>query len=316
MDVLSVVLSACRAEDANTGRFTLHAPWALSSAGVPGALFRIARGAAYWLHIEGEAPVHVAPGDIVLLPHGSPHMIASAARLSGLSVVPFESLRSQSGMRLRGEKPLVFAVGTGPLQDATQLFAAVVTYDDPSASALMRVLPKVIHVRHDDVSHASCLAPTMELFIEETLARLPGWKLSAARMADLLLVHILRAYLTSRSGNEPGWLRGLSDPQIAQAMTLMHASPAHPWTAPSLAMQVGMSRSRFSARFQERVGLSPIAYLTAHRIELAAGRLRAGAVRLSTLAALTGYESDKNFARAFRRWAGVSPQAYRRTHAV
>lgn len=307
MDVLSEVLSGCRAESATTGRFTLHPPWSLESTGLQGAMFRIARGAPYWLQLEGMPPVRIEAGDLVLLPRGGRHVIASSPELRP---TPFSRVLSEYGMRERGEKPLVFTMGdSGP---ATELFTTIVNYGPVGQNSLLRFLPALIHLRKNDVSLASCLAPTMELFINESLNRQPGWKLSAARMGDLLMVHVLRAYLLRHGNTEANWLRGLSDPKIAQAIMLMHRWPEKPWTVPGLADEVCMSRSRFSARFRELVGVAPMGYLTTRRMERAAERLRLGPVRLADVAELVGYGSEKIFARAFRRWAGVPPSAYGR----
>ncbi|RZS84196.1 AraC family transcriptional regulator [Pigmentiphaga kullae] len=307
MDVLSEVLSGCRADSATTGRFTLHAPWSLESTGLQGAMFRIARGAPYWIQPEGMAPVRVPAGDLVVLPRGGRHTISSEP---GLAPVPFAEVLAAHGMRERGEKPLVFTHGEGGTP--TELFTTIVDYGPVGQNTVLRFLPGLIHLREDDVNLASCLAPTMRLFIEESLNRQPGWKLSAARMGDLLMVHVLRAYLLRHRDTEPNWLRGLADPKIAQAIMLMHRWPEKPWSLPSLADEVCMSRSRFSARFRELVGVSPISYLTARRMERAAERLRLGSVRLADVAELVGYGSEKIFARAFRRWAGVPPGEYGR----
>ncbi len=62
-------------------------------------------------------------------------------------------------------------------------------------------------------------------------------------------------------------------------------------------------------RFVELVGETPIAHLTAYRMYLAAGELMRGS-RLIEVAESVGYASEKAFARAFRRWAGMPPKAY------
>jgi len=307
VDVLSEVLSGCRADSATTGRFILHAPWSLESTGLQGAMFRIAQGAPYWIQPAGMPPVRVPAGDLVVLPRGGRHTISSEP---GLAPVPFADVLAAHGMRERGEKPLVFTHGEGGTP--TELFTTIVDYGPVGQNTVLRFLPGLIHLREDDVNLASCLAPTMRLFIEESLNRQPGWKLSAARMGDLLMVHVLRAYLLRHRDTEPNWLRGLADPKIAQAIMLMHRWPEKPWTLPWLADEVCMSRSRFSARFRELVGVSPISYLTARRMERAAERLRLGSVRLADVAELVGYGSEKIFARAFRRWAGVPPGEYGR----
>jgi AraC-like DNA-binding protein len=73
-----------------------------------------------------------------------------------------------------------------------------------------------------------------------------------------------------------------------------------------------MSRSNFAARFQERVGVSPKAYLTRWRMQLAATRLADGRTALAGVAEGLGYRSSFAFAKCFRRVYGQSPGRYRR----
>ncbi|WP_420227603.1 helix-turn-helix transcriptional regulator [Pigmentiphaga litoralis] len=77
-----------------------------------------------------------------------------------------------------------------------------------------------------------------------------------------------------------------------------------------------MSRSRFSARFRELVGESPISYLASRRMGIAAERLALGYLRISDVAEEAGYGSDKVFARAFRRWCGMTPTEYLKSRGV
>jgi AraC-like DNA-binding protein len=103
----------------------------------------------------------------------------------------------------------------------------------------------------------------------------------------------------------------LRDPQVGAALGLIHREPEREWTVAGLAAEVGMSRSPFAAKFAELVGEPPLAYLTAWRMQVAAGLLRDG-LPVAEVAARVGYESEAAFSRAFKRWRGESPSAYRR----
>lgn len=305
MDVLSEVLDICRSEHAVTARFALSAPWSLHSAGVSGALIRMSRGEPYWIEVQGAAPQRVEAGDLVMLPLGAPHTIASAP---GLAALPFSRLIAQHAEGPAGENPLVFSHGGGGA--LTDMFTARVWFSAYCRHSVFRILPPLIHIREQDLPIAGCLATTMQSLVMETLSRRPGWRLSACRMGELILVNILREHLARETAMGAGWLRGLGDPAIARAIMCMHREPKQDWSLASLAREAGMSRSRFSEQFRERVGATPIGYLTTHRMALAAEQLEAGRLHLSQIADEAGYGSEKVFARAFRRWSGLTPSAY------
>lgn len=304
MDTLSEVLDICRSERAVTARFALSAPWGLRSEGVSGAMIRMARGEPYWLRVDGMAPVRVEPGDLVMLPTGAPHTVASDL---GVVPEPFSRMIARHAQGPKDENPLVFSHGGGG--PGTDMFSALVWFSAYCRHSVFRILPPLIHVRERDLPLADCLAMAMESLTLETLARRPGWRLSAARMGELLLVNILREHLAHETAAGEGWLRGLGDPAIARAIVGMHRAPQRDWGVESLAAEAGMSRTRFSTRFKELVGAAPIAYLTAHRMALAAQQLEAG-LPSGRVAESAGYESPKVFARAFRRWCGLTPRAY------
>ncbi|MGJ7488697.1 helix-turn-helix domain-containing protein, partial [Variovorax sp. LT2P21] len=149
------------------------------------------------------------------------------------------------------------------------------------------------------------------------VAQRPGWQLSAARMADLLLVHILCEHLYAQpqaqsQGEQLGRLRGLDDESIARAMSLMHERPEHPWSVATLAQASYLSRTIFSERFRALVGVTPMHYLGSYRMPLAAEKLKNRQLSLHQVAEAVGYASEKAFSRAFQRWTGMTPSAYAR----
>ncbi len=340
-DVLSGVLATFRAERAVTARFALHAPWALQSRGVEGVLIRMCTGAPYWLTVHGEAPVFVDTRDIVLLPHGGAHDIASdPAR----APQPIAGLIQAHTVGAHGDHPIVFTHGEGG--PATHLYSlhlwmpgrgmdsrpvalkgartAGPGAGGSSIPAMLRALPALVILRAKTTPSAGSLALAMEALVDETIAQQPGWKLSAARMADLLLVQVLRAHLAAApqagggiaNSTGIGWLRGMDDEHIAQAIVAMHEQPATTWTVDALAQAAGLSRSVFAERFHALVGATPMGYLLSFRMTLASEMLRQRRAGPAQVAEAVGYESDKSFARAFARWAGETPAAWQRRHAA
>jgi len=79
-----------------------------------------------------------------------------------------------------------------------------------------------------------------------------------------------------------------------------------------IARRLGMSARSFHRRLAEH-GLSFQTLTEETRREIATSMLRDEAYALSEIAFLTGYSEQSAFNRAFKRWMGVTPAAYRKT---
>lgn len=308
MDLLSDVLGDLRAHGIVTGRFSCKAPWSIRKPAVAGAPFRTAMGAPYYIRVDGMAPVRVEPGDCVLLPHGHEHVMCS-----DLAAAPesFDTLVARQGVQPRFDTPLEIAAGG--IGAATELYTGIVMFGERARNPLFGALPPLIVIRTGDAAVPPWLTASLTSFIEESMMRRAGWRVAVARLADVLFVQMLRAYLLAQNAQHPNWLRGMTDPQLARAIAAIHREPHMSWTASQLAALAGMSRSKFCDRFRERVGASPIGYLTAHRMFLAAERLTRERSRIFDVAESVGYASEKAFTRAFHRWYGLPPREYVRT---
>lgn len=106
--------------------------------------------------------------------------------------------------------------------------------------------------------------------------------------------------------------RAATDSRIARALAEMQRRPEQRWTVASLAKLAAMSRAAFARRFVCDVGTSPLAWLTEHRLALAARRLRRTADGLARIADDVGYANEFAFSRAFKRCVGVAPSVFRR----
>ena len=107
-----------------------------------------------------------------------------------------------------------------------------------------------------------------------------------------------------------GWLGALYDPGLGPAITAFHADPTEPWTVSSLADAAHLSRSRFAERFTTATGQTPLAYVTAWRLTIAAEHLRNGDT-VAQAARTAGYTSETAFSRAFSRHHGHPPSTIR-----
>jgi len=82
-------------------------------------------------------------------------------------------------------------------------------------------------------------------------------------------------------------------------------------TLAAVARHLGMSSSAFSHRYSEQAGRSPMASLTAMRIELAKSLLLRG-LKMEAVARQTGFFDAFHFSKAFKKCCGMSPSRFRR----
>ncbi|MEG0900755.1 MAG: helix-turn-helix domain-containing protein, partial [Clostridia bacterium] len=78
------------------------------------------------------------------------------------------------------------------------------------------------------------------------------------------------------------------------------------------AAHVGLSPVYLSRFFKEKMGVNFIDYLVNLKMERAAQLLAAGKHRMGEISEIVGYSNEKNFARAFKKQYGISPNEYQR----
>ncbi len=153
---------------------------------------------------------------------------------------------------------------------------------------------------------------TLRLLAAEARQPRPGGEAVITRLADIIVIQALRAWIESDPAARTGWLGAMRDPHIGRAIGLVHADPARDWTVASLAAELSMSRSAFAARFTELVGEPAMQYVTRWRMHVALAALQDGGVTVAQLADQLGYRSEAAFARAFKRVIGTPPGGVRR----
>jgi AraC-like DNA-binding protein len=302
VDLLSAVLRELRFESAGYRWLEVGAPFRIGfdQPGLRG-VHHLARGECELVLDDGT--VHrLTAGDLVIFPHGDPHVLRSAGAGAGSAVSGFGLARRTPGTRLQAG---------GPRPDTVVVCGAFLV-GEPDHPAL-RGLPRTIHLPGDAGHPPAWLASLVEALSAEAFDGGPGSDLVMARLSDALLIRALRHY--SDTVDHPGWLAGLRDPYVAAALAAIHTDPARPWTLVSLARTVGLSRAAFAARFTHRVGEPAMRYLLTLRMQRAKTLLQYQNATVAAVATQVGYQSDVAFAAAFKREVGSSPRTYRRAAA-
>lgn len=306
-DVLTSVMDAVRLRSRVFCRSELKAPWGMALPRSDYAHFHVIERGGAWLRVEGQEPVALAGGDLVVVPHGTGHTLVDAL---GTKARP---LAEMAGRR-PSEGGCVVMRGGGEGAE-TRLVCGSFRFERREAHPLVELLPPLIHLRPAETPAAEWLEATLRFLAWETREARPGTETIVSRLTDVIFVQVLRAWIESLPEGQGGWMGALRDRQVGAALALVHRAPERDFTNASLAEAVGMSRSRFAARFTALVGEPPLTYVSRWRLETAAGLLLDGALSLAEVAARVGYESEAAFSKAFRRRFGTPPGAYRRRSA-
>lgn len=182
------------------------------------------------------------------------------------------------------------------------------SFADGEAAFILEALPAFLRIGRTS-PRAGAVTRVLALLAAEVGDGRLGTSFVTERLAEILLVEAIRAYVDTGTVDRVGWIAALADPRIGAALRLMHGDVARPWTASLLAANVGMSRSAFTQRFSRRVGRPPLDYLTRWRMMLARRKLRRGQVSIACVAAEVGYPSQSAFAYAFKRTFGCTPRS-------
>ena len=179
---------------------------------------------------------------------------------------------------------------------------------------LLETLPEMI-VLQANADESGELRPLVELMITESRSQRCGNALVLSRLAEVLLVKLLR-FLMGNMVLSQGVIGGLGDARLGRSLTAMHDHPEVPWTVQTLAQEAGMSRTAFSTRFHEVVGYPPGEYLSSWRMRLASEWLSATTQSIAQISEKLGYQNEAAFRRAFRKIIGKPPGALRKQSAA
>ena len=294
-DPLSDILSGVDVRGSVFCYGEVREPWCFEGGAKGSCLFHAVVEGEAWLQLDDAPARRLGPGDVMLLTQGRTHRLGSRERRRATPLrraVEHRPGDPFARLAVGGEgQPSYLICGTFEV-DGLRWHPLLQRLPDLVVvnAGLGRWLPATLGALHNQLEHSQL-----------------GSAFVAARLAEVLFVQVVAAWLSSQS-DEPM----LADPKIGRAIDLMHREPGRGWSVPMLAREVGMSRSAFFERFSSLVGQSPAAYLKRWRMLLARRALLSEDVTLGELADRLGYGSESSLSRAFRDVYEVAPGNVRR----
>ena len=301
-DALTDILESVRMEGSVFSRAALAAPYGVESGRLQSGVFHaVVAGQTVASLAGGGPPVHLGAGDVVVFPFGDNHLITDAPGREHRPIVELTTVDSEGMGHL-------IVDGGGP---ATSLICGTIAFESGDAHPVFSLLPRMVVVRDPGDRSQKVVHTLIELIAEEVDNPDAGSQTVVGRLTDVLIVHVLRSYISQLDPGEGGWLGALNDPSLREAIGLIHHNPGRPWTVDELARAAGMSRSSFYVRFREVVGETPGKYLARWRMQVATRLLREGR-SIAAAGREVGYVTEAAFSNAFLRVMGIRPGAYRR----
>ena len=314
MDVLSEILKVVKLKGALFYNGEFSSPWSVRAASSRGLANHFKAGVAhvivYHLVTEGRAFIrldsgqHVTlnAGDLVMIPHGDPHIMEN-----GSATQTVDDSKQLGEVLAQGMK--LWRLGGGG--EVTRVVCGYMACDPRLSQVFLSGLPPLLKISIRNDASGQWLEESIRFSVDQTLGCRAGGEAVLSKLAEVLFVEALRAYITSLPPEQTGWLAGARDAEVSKALALMHERPADPWTIATLAQAAGVSRSVLAERFRHFLGEPPMAYLMRWRLQLGAERLISTNHSVAQVGSEVGYESEAAFNRAFKREFTLPPARFR-----
>lgn len=283
-------------------------------------MYVITHGSA-WLKLpdDDQPPTRLTNGDHVILTRSQPHQVVAQPTSSSRPIADWlERPYERDGVPENRD----------PENDAARVSLLHGQFQPQQLvfNPLEIGLPQVIRLNHHQHEQLRSCLPLLKIIRSEEVSRELGWELTVRRLAQLVFLKTLGVALTLETSPVTDTARpselattrlaAIVDPTVGPVLNAITDRPEAPWTVPSMAKSVHVSKSHFSERFRTLVGKPPLQYLTEIRMQKACGLLRESVLEISNIAALVGYESASSFSNAFKRHCGCTPAQYRKSGCV
>jgi hypothetical protein len=188
-DTADPVSDALRAVNVRSTVFCLSelgAPWGFRVEGTGVAKFHLVLAGSGWLTLDGQEPVAVDEGELVVLPRGQAHTLAD--RPGSMTDRLDDLLADYPG----AQRSHVRMGGDGP---QTRLLCGGFGLGDTGTERTLELLPDVVRLAADAVATTAWLSPLMTMLQSEAVVGEAGSGAVVAKLADVCLTQALRVWL-------------------------------------------------------------------------------------------------------------------------
>jgi AraC-like DNA-binding protein len=303
-DALTEILLGLRLDGVEYGRCVMRTPWAVAFPAKREASFHFVAQGSCWMRTATRDWLQLNPGDAVLLPHGTAHVMASSPDLPAVEI--------DTLARKAVSENLYLVNGAGPQDAAAEqvLFCGAMRFNLDPLHPLLAMMPEAMRAadlgQRDPAVHAMLEAMEREVALDRI-----GACGILARLADVLAASIIRAWVECACSDASGWIAAVRCPQIGRVLAAIHRQPERDWSVSELAGVMGASRSSFIDKFSSAVGETPAKYVAKVKMFQARHWIARDGMRVATVANRLGYDSEASFSRAFKRVIGHPPSEAR-----
>ncbi len=309
MDLLSDILANLKMVGTLYFRTEFSSPWGVE---VPAysnvARFHFVHRGRCFAQVAGvDEPVLLEQGDLIIITHGAEHILSDPLRVNALTV---DQVIEQSGFT--GHGALVHGAHHGGHE--TQLVCGHFAFDEDASHPLIDALPPLVHINDTSEAAGTWLDSTLRIIGSEAGRGGMGGDLIALKLSEIIFTQAIRSFLNAE-GRDLRPFAAFADPSISRALQALHSDPARNWSLEAMASVAGMSRTVFSGRFSELMAMTPLAYLTEWRMQVARRLLLETDAPMIDVAEQSGYGSEASFGRVFKKRFNVPPAGYRKARA-
>jgi AraC family transcriptional regulator len=126
----------------------------------------------------------------------------------------------------------------------------------------------------------------------------------------MLAVHLLKRY-SAQKLNVREYTGGLPKHKLKEAIAYINENLDTNLSLAEISAIAHMSPHYFASLFKQSTGIAPHQYVTKCRVEKAKHLLAKRELSVLQVSHLVGFQSQSHFAKVFRKYVGITPQAFK-----